>query len=289
MSIIATEQLQYVYGENTPFCKAALTDVNLSIEAGERIGIIGHTGSGKSTLVQHLNGLLRPTSGRVLLGGEDIWAEPKKIRAVRFRVGLVFQYPEYQLFDDTVYKDISFGPRNMGLDEDEIDRRVREAARMVELPDALLDKSPFDLSGGEKRRAAVAGIMAMHPEVMILDEPTAGLDPKGRDTILSLIRQYGEQTGATMIFVSHSMEDIALLAQKVLVMNQGRMAMFAPAEDVFARAGELRDMGLDIPAVTRVFLGLRKRGIPVREGVYTVDAGVQEILRLRRERGRSNA
>lgn len=289
MSIIATEQLQYVYGEDTPFRKAALADVNISIEAGERIGIIGHTGSGKSTLVQHLNGLLRPTSGRVLLGGEDIWADPKKIRAVRFRVGLVFQYPEYQLFDDTVYKDISFGPRNMGLSDKEIDQRVREAAKMVELPNHLLDKSPFDLSGGEKRRAAIAGIMAMHPEVMILDEPTAGLDPKGKDTILSLIRQYGEQTGATMLFVSHSMEDIALLAQKVLVMNEGRAAMFAPTEEIFARAGELRDMGLDVPAVTRVFLGLRERGIPVREGIYTVEDGVQEILRLRSERGNGHA
>lgn len=289
MSIIVTEHLQYVYGENTPFQKAALSDVSLSMEAGERIGIIGHTGSGKSTLVQHLNGLLRPTSGRVLLDGKDIWADPKQIRAVRFRVGLVFQYPEYQLFEDTVYKDISFGPRNMGLDEEEIDRRVREAAKMVELPDDLLDKSPFDLSGGEKRRAAVAGIMAMRPEVMILDEPTAGLDPKGRDTILSLIRQYGEQTGATMLFVSHSMEDIALLAQKVLVMNQGQAVMYAPTQEVFARARELRDMGLDVPAITQVFLGLRERGLPVREGIYTLDAGVEEIRRLRRERGRDRA
>ena len=289
MSILATEHLEYVYGENTPFRKEVLSDVCLTMEAGERIGIIGHTGSGKSTLVQHLNGLLRPTSGRVLLGGQDIWADPKKIRAVRFRVGLVFQYPEYQLFDDTVYKDISFGPRNMGLDEGEIDRRVREAAKMVELPDELLDKSPFDLSGGQKRRAAIAGIMAMRPEVMILDEPTAGLDPKGRDTILSLIRQYGEQTGATMLFVSHSMEDIALLAQKVLVMNQGRAVMFAPVQEVFSHARELRDMGLDIPAVTQVFLGLRERGIPVREGIYTVPAGVEEILRLRGERGTRHA
>lgn len=289
MSIITTEQLNYVYGENTPFRKDAITDVSLSIEKGERIGIIGHTGSGKSTLVQHLNGLLRPTAGRVLLDGEDIWADPKQIRAVRFRVGLVFQYPEYQLFDDTVYKDISFGPKNMGLDEEEIDRRVREAARLVELPDALLEKSPFDLSGGEKRRAAVAGIMAMRPEVMILDEPTAGLDPKGRDTILSLIRQYGEQTGATMIFVSHSMEDIALLAQKVLVMNRGKAAMFAPVEEVFARAAELRDMGLNIPAVTRIFLGLREKGIPVRPGILSVDAGVDEILRLTGKGGRGRA
>ena len=289
LSIIATEQLQYIYGENTPFRKDALADVTLSIEKGERIGIIGHTGSGKSTLVQHLNGLLQPTGGRVLLDGEDIWADPKKIRQVRFRVGLVFQYPEYQLFDDTVYKDISFGPRNMGLSEEEIDRRVKEAARMVELAPEILERSPFDLSGGQKRRAAIAGIMAMRPEVMILDEPTAGLDPKGKDTILSLIRRYGEETGATMIFVSHSMEDIALLAQKVLVMHEGRAVMFAPTEEVFAKAGQLREWGLDVPAVTRIFMGLRQRGFPVREGIYTVEDGVQEILRLQKERGQNRA
>ena len=286
---IILDNVSYTYQPGTPNEVGALKKISLKIKSGQFIGIIGHTGSGKSTLIQHLNGLLFAQEGQITVDDMLIAPKSKDLKEIRRKVGLVFQYPEYQLFEDTVYKDISFGPRNMGLDEEEIDRRVREAAKMVELPDDLLDKSPFDLSGGEKRRAAVAGIMAMRPEVMILDEPTAGLDPKGRDTILSLIRQYGEQTGATMLFVSHSMEDIALLAQKVLVMNQGQAVMYAPTQEVFARARELRDMGLDVPAITQVFLGLRERGLPVREGIYTLDAGVEEIRRLRRERGRDRA
>ena len=289
MSVLRTEHLTYIYSQGTPFRKDAVMDVNIELYPGSIVGVIGHTGSGKSTLVQQLNGLLRPTSGKVYLDGKDIWEEPKKIRAVRFRVGMVFQYPEYQLFDDTVYKDISFGPRNMGLNEEEIKQRVDEAARLVELPPVLLEKSPFDLSGGEKRRAAIAGVIAMKPEILILDEPTAGLDPKGRETILSLIRSYRDETGSAVVFVSHSMEDIAVLAEQVLVMNQGKVAMFCNTDEVFSRAEELTSMGLNIPQVTQVFIGLKARGFRVDPGVFTVREAARQILTLTGKGGTADA
>ena len=280
MPVIETRNLTYTYSPGTPFGKTAMKDVSLSVERGDFIGVIGHTGSGKSTLVQHLNGLLRPTSGQVLLEGKDIWEEPKKIREVRFRVGMVFQYPEHQLFEETVYKDISFGPRNMGLPEEEIDERVRRAAAFVGLKTELLEKSPFELSGGEKRRAAIAGVMAMQPEVLILDEPTAGLDPKGRDLVLEQVAAYQKENGTTVLLVSHSMEDIARVAKTVLVMNGGQVAMYAPTPEVFSRAEELRAIGLAIPSVTRIFMGLREKGYPVGENVYTVEQAAARLLPL---------
>ncbi len=289
MSELKLEHVSYLYSEGTPFEKCALDDISLTIEDGSFIGIIGHTGSGKSTLVQHLNGLVRPSAGRVLLDGKDIWEEPKKIRAIRFRVGLVFQYPEYQLFEETVYKDIAFGPKNMGLSEGEIDVSVREAARFVGLSEDYFEKSPFDLSGGEKRRAAIAGVIAMRPDILVLDEPTAGLDPHGRDVILAQIREYKRQTGKTVILVSHSMEDIAQNVEKVLVMNKGKIAMFEPVEEVFSRAAELMKIGLDVPQVTRVFLALRKRGIPVDTNVYTVSGAEQRLKELLTKGGGARA
>ena len=278
--IIQVKNLTHTYGAGTPVQRSAVDHMSFDVNEGEFLGIIGHTGSGKSTLVQHLNGLLRPTSGRVLLEGRDIWEDPQKIRAVRFRVGMVFQYPEHQLFEDTCYKDIAFGPKNMGLSEEEIDKRVRQAAAFVGLREELLEKSPFELSGGEKRRAAIAGVMAMEPEVLILDEPTAGLDPKGRDTILEQIRVYQEQRGTTVLLVSHSMEDIARVAKRVLVMNRGEVAMYAPTEEVFSRAAELEAIGLSIPAVTRVFMRLRDKGLPVGDNVYTVEQAAARLLPL---------
>ena len=280
MPVLETQNLSFVYSPGTPFEKTAMADVSLSVEEGDFVGVISHTGSGKSTLVQHLNGLLKPTSGKVLLEGRDIWAEPKKIRDVRFRVGMVFQYPEHQLFEDTTYKDIAFGPKNMGLSEDEIDARVRRAAAFVGLKEELLDKSPFELSGGEKRRAAIAGVMAMEPRVLILDEPTAGLDPRGRDMILEQIGAYKEENDTTVLLVSHSMEDVARTAKKVLVMNGGRIAMYAPTAEVFSRAEELEAIGLSIPAVTKVFMRLREKGYPVGDNVYTVGQAEQRLLPL---------
>ena len=280
MPVLETQNLSFVYSPGTPFEKTAMADVSLSVEEGDFVGVIGHTGSGKSTLVQHLNGLLKPTSGKVLLEGRDIWAEPKKIRDVRFQVGMVFQYPEHQLFEDTTYKDIAFGPKNMGLSEDEIDARVRRAAAFVGLKEELLDKSPFELSGGEKRRAAIAGVMAMEPRVLILDEPTAGLDPRGRDMILEQIGAYKEENYTTVLLVSHSMEDVARTAKKVLVMNGGRIAMYAPTAEVFSRAEELEAIGLSIPAVTKVFMRLREKGYPVGDNVYTVGQAEQRLLPL---------
>ena len=280
MPVLETLNLSFVYSPGTPFEKTAMADVSLSVEEGDFVGVIGHTGSGKSTLVQHLNGLLKPTSGKVLLEGRDIWAEPKKIRDVRFQVGMVFQYPEHQLFEDTTYKDIAFGPKNMGLSEDEIDARVRRAAAFVGLKEELLDKSPFELSGGEKRRAAIAGVMAMEPRVLILDEPTAGLDPRGRDMILEQIGAYKEENDTTVLLVSHSMEDVARTAKKVLVMNGGRIAMYAPTAEVFSRAEELEAIGLSIPAVTKVFMRLREKGYPVGDNVYTVGQAEQRLLPL---------
>lgn len=287
MPILETQQLSYVYGEGTPFEKAAVKNVSLTIHRGEFIGVIGHTGSGKSTLVQQLNGLLRPSSGRVLLDGKDIWAEPKKIRDIRFRVGMVFQYPEHQLFEETVYKDISFGPRNMGIREEELDRRVRSAAAFVGLKDELLGASPFEISGGEKRRAAIAGVIAMDPDILILDEPTAGLDPRGRDVLLAQILNYHKQRGNTVLLVSHSMEDIARIADRVLVMNNGSVAMFDTTRAVFARGEELEEMGLRVPQITNIMRNLQHAGWPVKPGVLTVEQGVREMLELLKGRGGS--
>ncbi len=278
MPILQAEHVSYVYSGGLPTQTTAVDDVSLSVEAGEFVGVIGHTGSGKSTLVQHFNGLLRPTSGRILLDGRDIWADPKKIRDVRFRVGLVFQYPEHQLFEETVRRDIAFGPRNMGLSDDEVEARVRRATAFVGLREELFDKSPFDLSGGEKRRVAVAGVMAMQPQVLILDEPTAGLDPHGQELLLGQIKEYQQESGATVLLVSHRMEDVARVADRVLVMNDGRVAMFDRTAAVFSRAEELAAIGLSIPAVTRVFMGLRARGIDVGANVYTTE---QAAARLR--------
>lgn len=280
MSLIKTENLSFVYAGGTPFEKKALQDVSIEISQGEFIGIIGHTGSGKSTLVQHLNGLIKPTGGKVFLNGKDIWAEPKQIRSVRAAVGMVFQYPEHQLFESTVYRDIAFGPQNMGLPEEEIDRRVRDAAEIVGLRATSLQKSPFDLSGGQKRRAAIAGVMAMQPQVLILDEPTAGLDPHGRDTVLDMILAYRKKTDSTVLLVSHSMEDVARCADRVLVMNAGRVEMFAPTAEIFSRAQQLADIGLTVPAVTRIFMGLRERGIPVGDNVYTVEQAAERLALL---------
>lgn len=288
MSVIRTENLTHIYNKGTPFQMAAIDNVNIEIEKGELVGIIGHTGSGKSTLIQHLNGLLKPESGKIYLDGEDIWADKSKIRNVRFKVGLCFQYPEYQLFEETVYKDIAFGPTNMGLDEDEINKRVREAANFVGLKEEHLEKSPFDLSGGEKRRAAIAGVMAMQPEVLIMDEPTAGLDPKGRDRILSMLKEYREETGSTVLLVSHSMEDVAKLATKVLVMNNSHAVMYGSVSEVYSRGKELSEMGLNVPQITRVFMGLKAKGFDVNNGIYTIDQGLKEIIRLKKERSEND-
>ena len=278
--ILEVKNLTYIYSAGTPFEHKALDDISFSVEPGEFIGIIGHTGSGKSTLMQQLNGLLKPTSGTVLLDGQDIWSDKKLTRQARFRVGLVFQYPEYQLFEETVYKDISFGPKNMGLSAEEVDRRVREAAGFVGLTEQQLEVSPFDLSGGQKRRVAIAGVIAMEPEVLILDEPTAGLDPVGRSEILSNIQAYRKAKNATIMMVSHSMEDVARLTDRLLVMNGSKLAMDAPPAQVFAHAEELTQMGLNIPQVTQVFLELKKLGLDVKN-VYTIDQAAAEIRRLK--------
>ena len=270
--ILQIEHLTHTYSAGTPFQRSAVEDMSLSVMDGEFLGIIGHTGSGKSTLIQHLNGLLKPTSGRILLQGRDIWADPKKIRDVRFQVGLVFQYPEYQLFEETVYKDIAFGPKNMGLSEEEIDRRVRDAAAFVGLTEAMLDKSPFELSGGQKRRVAIAGVIAMEPKVLVLDEPTAGLDPRGRDDILARIQDYHRAKNASVVLVSHSMEEIARNVDRIVVLSDSHVLMEGTPRQVFARAHELEQVGLDIPQVTKVALALRQRGLPVDTAVYTVEA-----------------
>ena len=277
--ILQIEHLTHTYSVGTPFQRSAVDDMNLSMMDGEFLGIIGHTGSGKSTLIQHLNGLLKPTSGRILLQGRDIWADPKKIRDVRFQVGLVFQYPEYQLFEETVYKDIAFGPKNMGLDEADIDRRVRDAAAFVGLTEAMLDKSPFELSGGQKRRVAIAGVIAMEPKVLVLDEPTAGLDPRGRDDILARIQDYHRAKNASVVLVSHSMEEIARNVDRIVVLSDSHVFMEGTPRQVFARADELEQVGLDIPQVTKVALALRRRGLPVDTAVYTVEALRDALLR----------
>ena len=278
MAVIELKNLTYTYGEGTPFCRTAVDNVSLSIEKGELIGVIGHTGSGKSTLIQTLNGLLRPTSGQVLLNGKDIWAE-KKIRQVRFQVGMVFQYPEYQLFEETVLKDIAFGPGNMGLTPEEAIERAKKAAAFVGLSEDFYEKSPFELSGGEKRRVAIAGVIAMDPDVLILDEPTAGLDPRGRDVLLSQIIGYHKVRGNTVLLVSHSMEDVARIADRILVMNSSHAAMFGPTREIFARGAELEQMGLRVPQITKILASLRERGWPVGTAL-TMEEAVRELLPL---------
>ncbi len=280
MATLTLEHVSYTYGVGTPFEIKALDDVSLTVREGTVTGIIGHTGSGKSTMVQLLNGLEKPMSGRVLLDGKDIWAEPKKMREVRFRVGLVMQYPEYQLFEETIRADIAFGPRNMGLDETEIAYRVDEAATFVGLDRALLDKSPFDLSGGQKRRAAIAGIMAMKPEVLVLDEPAAGLDPRGRDIILRSIREYGKKTGATVIIVSHSMEDMAAYCDDIIVMAHAKVCLAGTRDEVFANAERLTAVGLDVPQITHLMMLLKARGVKVPDGIYTVEAATAALRKL---------
>lgn len=278
MAVIKTDNLSYVYGEGTPFRKVAVDNVNIEIQEGEFVGVIGHTGSGKSTLIQHFNGLLKPTSGKIFIDGEELWQYKARLRPIRFKVGLVFQYPEYQLFEETIYKDIAFGPRNMGLNEIEIDRRVRETARMVGISESMLDKSPFELSGGQKRRVAIAGVMAMEPKVLILDEPASGLDPKGREQILGLIKDYHKLTGNTVLLVSHSMEDVAKHASKILVMNDAKVFCYDKPVNVFHRAQELEQMGLAVPQITRVFNRLKSMGCDLGEDVYTVDFGMKLLL-----------
>lgn len=278
--MIRTEDLTYIYSKDTPFEHVALDHANLSIEKGAFVGIIGHTGSGKSTLIQHLNGLLTPTEGKVYIDGEDIWKNPKEIRKFRFKVGLVFQYPEHQLFEETVCKDIAFGPKNMGLSEEEIAARVAEAMKLTGLSEDYLEKSPFELSGGEKRRVAIAGVLAMRPSVLILDEPTAGLDPKGRESILSEIRNYHERTGATVLLVSHSMEDVARFATHVLVMDHAKATLFGTTREVFAEVEKLTEMGLEVPQISRVFAALREKGFAVPESVLTVSEAKDAVLSL---------
>ena len=285
MAAIELEGVTYRYGIGTPFEKTAVDHVNLKIERGEFLGIIGHTGSGKSTLIQHLNGLLKPTEGTVRLDGTDIWADPKNMRQVRFQVGLVFQYPEYQLFEATGETDIAFGPRNMGLSEAEVTERVRETAEIIGLSPELLGRSPFLLSGGQKRRVAIAGVMAMRPKVLILDEPTAGLDPKGREEILSEIKRFQDHTGSTILLVSHSMEDIARHAKRILVMNAGRVFCCDTVAKVFSRSAELQQIGLAVPQVTRVCDMLREKGLPLSPDIYTIAQAKEQILALYRRKG----
>lgn len=285
-SIIRTDHLTMTYGVNTPFEKVAVNDLNIEIMEGEFLGIIGHTGSGKSTLVQMLNGLITPTTGKVLLRDKDINENKKKLREVRFQVGMVFQYPEYQLFEETVYRDIAFGPTNMGLTGDELDKRVRESARFTGLKDKLLDKSPFDLSGGEKRRAAIAGVIAMDPDVLILDEPTAGLDPQGRDKLLNQILSYHKERKNTVILVSHSMEDIARVADRILVMNKGNAEILAPKREVFAQGERLEKIGLRVPQITKITQLLQKKGIDLPDGILTVEEAFDSIMTLLKKEGK---
>lgn len=279
MPILSAKGVAHLYNKGTPSQSKAIYDINIDIEEGELVGIIGHTGSGKSTLVQHFNGILKPECGQIIVDGTDIWSSKKATREARFKVGLCFQYPEYQLFEETVYKDISFGPKNMGLSEEEIDKRVQLAAEYVGLPKSLLDKSPFDLSGGEKRRAAIAGVIAMQPKVLILDEPTAGLDPRGRDKILEMIKAYREKTGSTVLLVSHSMEDVAKIATKVLVMNNARVEMYGTVDEIYSRSEELREIGLNVPQVSKIFEILNKSGLNIGSA-YTVEKAAERILSL---------
>ncbi len=284
MSEILLEGISYFHGKDTPYEIKALDDINSKIQEGKITGIIGHTGSGKSTLVQMLNGILKPFSGKVMLDGEDIWTNPKEIRKVRFRVGLVMQYPEYQLFEETIYKDIAYGPQNMGLSEPEIDECVREAAEFAGLESELLDKSPFDLSGGQKRRAAIAGIIAMRPDVLVLDEPAAGLDPRGREAIFENIRNYREKSGKTVVIVSHSMEDMAMYCDRLIVMAEGRIVLEGDCNEVFSHSEWFEKIGLDVPQVTKLMLALKQKGIPINNGIYTTDAAFDEIIKLYKDR-----
>ena len=279
--ILTVEHLTHTYSVGTPFERVAVDDVSLRVGQGEFVALIGHTGSGKSTLIQHFNGLLAPTSGRVLVDGQELFKSKEVTLKARFKVGLVFQYPEYQLFEETVYKDIAFGPRNMGLDEQEVDRRVRMAAAQMGLREELLEVSPFDLSGGQKRRVALAGVFAMEPELLVLDEPMAGLDPVGREEIIRCIRSFKETSGASILFVTHSMEDAARIADRLIVLYQGRILMEGTPAEVFSRSAALIDAGLDVPMVTRVFMELKRRGLPVSDSVYTVEQGAPEIARLK--------
>ena len=280
-AIIEVRDLCHTYSVGTPFEHDAIKHMDFSVEKGEFLGVIGHTGSGKSTLIQHLNGLLKPTSGDVLLGGESIWKDKQTTRRARFRVGLVFQYPEYQLFEDTVFKDIAFGPKNMGLNEDEIKQRVLRAAGFAGVDEAVLEKSPFDLSGGQKRRVAIAGVIAMEPEIVIFDEPTAGLDPAGRASLLENIRAYQKATGATVLMVSHSMDDVAALADRLLVLNQGQIEMLGTPAEIFAKAERLQQIGLTVPQVTSLFLRLNELGLPVDPATYTLEDALRQLLRLK--------
>lgn len=285
MAVLKTEELTYIYSEGTPFQKTAVDHVNIEINEGEIVGIIGHTGSGKSTLIQHFNGLLRATGGKVMLDGVDIWTDKSKIRDVRFRVGLVFQYPEYQIFEETVYRDIAFGCKNMGLSESETKRRVTETALDLGLSESILECSPFELSGGQKRRVAIAGVMAMNPEILILDEPAAGLDPMGREKIFRYITDYHKKTRNTVLIVSHSMEDMARVADRILVMNKSKVFCFDETEKVFSRAEEIAEIGLDVPQITKVFIELKKHGFDFGKEVYTVDYAKELLLRYLTERG----
>lgn len=282
MAVLVCENLEYLYSVGTPFQTAAIKNVNFSVDKGELIGIIGHTGSGKSTLIQHMNGLLQPHSGSVYLNSKDIWSKENKksIRQVRFSVGLCFQYPEYQIFEEDVFKEIAYGPKQMGLSEDEIKERVYESLNFVGLDENILDKSPFDLSGGQKRRVAIASIIAMKPQILILDEPCAGLDPRGRETILSMIKEYQSSTGNTVVIVSHSMEDVAKLCSRVLVMNNGEVAMSGTVSEIYSRGKELREIGLNVPQITEIFLKLRESGVDCRTDIYTVEQGEAELRRL---------
>ena len=279
--LLEIRDLSHVYSAGTPFESTAIEHINIVLNQGEFVGVIGHTGSGKSTLIQHCNALLKPTSGQVLFEGRDVWESAVFTRQLRFQVGLVFQYPEHQLFEETVFQDIAFGPKNMGLSEAEVRERVIEAAGFVGVSEDLLEASPFDLSGGQKRRVAIAGVIAMRPKILILDEPTAGLDPAGRESILQNIRDYRESTGATVVMVSHSMEEIAASVDRIIVMNKGGVFMDAPPSEVFSHAGELTEIGLDVPQVTQVFARLRELGLPVRPDVYTVGFGSKVLLALK--------
>ena len=278
MTILEAKNISYRYSVGTPFQITAIDDISLSVEKGEMLAIIGHTGSGKSTLIQHFNALLKPTDGQILLEGKDINASKENMRQARFKVGLCFQYPEYQLFESTVYKDIAFGPTNMGLSKEEIDRRVRRAAEFTGIKESMLEKSPFDLSGGEKRRVAIAGVMAMEPEVLIMDEPAAGLDPRGRKVIFDLIRNYRKETGSTVIIVSHSMEDVASIAERILVLNHGRVALQGSVDEVFSHVDELKEMGLNVPQITSIFAELNRYGFNLDKSVYTVDQAEKALL-----------
>ena len=281
MSVLQVKNLSHSYGGNTPFINDAVSNVSFTVEAGEMIGIIGHTGSGKSTLVQHLNGILKPTEGEILIDDCNIWDKPKEIRKIRSKVGLVFQYPEYQLFEETGFKDIAFGPKNMGLRDDELKKRVTDTCRLIGVKEEYLEKSPFDLSGGEKRRVAIAGVMAMRPKIIVFDEPTAGLDPRGRQEIIKVINEYRKAFNSTVIINSHSMEDMAQMADKLIVMSNGEIVMFDKTENVFLQGDKLREIGLNVPIVTRVFDLLRQKGVAVPNDVFTVSRAVEVLKQLK--------